>query len=515
MPGMTQQVEDGAGDGTDPPMHGIKPKGLKKGSVSLIGAVAIGLAATAPAYSLTGALGHGAAEAGYQLPIVFIIAVIPMYFVALAYKHLTDAAPDAGTVFTWGSKAILPHIGWIGGYALMLSSILAGVGAAGITVNAVSVAFRLEDSSKWLQVLIAAIFILTTTWLVARGAEESSRTTLILTVIQYGGLILFAAILMLNILGRESNPTAEAFSWDWFNPLAINGFPAFLSGFLVAIFIFWGFDAALSMSEETAGTPEQSGRVGVTAIVIILITYVVIGVAALAFAGIDDSSEGSLTHAKNIDDVFSALTREAVGPNGAVIAAVIVGLSAFSATMSTVMATVRGMLAMATYKALPDRFASVDDVVQTPKFTTWFIGLTTLVIYGGLTFVSESIVEDCVYSVGIAIMLYYTVVAVSSVVYFWDTAWRSWRTALGQVILPGIAALILIPVGLFEAYRMINPEYGSGGSLAGIGTVFIIGVLSLVLGVLLMILWNLKSPAFFRGQTLTRERTHRERQAKR
>ncbi len=514
---MTQQAEDGtgAGAGTDPPMHGIKPKGLKKGSVSLIGAVAIGLAATAPAYSLTGALGHGAAEAGYQLPIVFIIAVIPMYFVALAYKHLTDAAPDAGTVFTWGSKAILPHIGWIGGYALMLSSILAGVGAAGITVNAVSVAFRLEDSSKWLQVLIAAIFILTTTWLVARGAEESSRTTLILTVIQYGGLILFAAILMLNILGRESNPTAEAFSWDWFNPLAINGFPAFLSGFLVAIFIFWGFDAALSMSEETAGTPEQSGRVGVTAIVIILITYVVIGVAALAFAGIDDSSEGSLTHAKNIDDVFSALTREAVGPNGAVIAAVIVGLSAFSATMSTVMATVRGMLAMATYKALPDRFASVDDVVQTPKFTTWFIGLTTLVIYGGLTFVSESIVEDCVYSVGIAIMLYYTVVAVSSVVYFWDTAWRSWRTALGQVILPGIAALILIPVGLFEAYRMINPEYGSGGSLAGIGTVFIIGVLSLVLGVLLMILWNLKSPAFFRGQTLTRERTHRERQAKR
>lgn len=514
---MTQQADDGTGagtgtgDGTDPPMHGIKPKGLKKGSVSLIGAVAIGLAATAPAYSLTGALGHGAAEAGYQLPIVFIIAVIPMYFVALAYKHLTDAAPDAGTVFTWGSKAILPHIGWIGGYALMLSSILAGVGAAGITVNAVSVAFRLEDSSKWLQVLIAAVFILTTTWLVARGAEESSRTTLILTIIQYGGLILFAAILLINVLGRDSNPTAEAFSWDWFNPLAINGFPAFLSGFLVAIFIFWGFDAALSMSEETEGTPEQSGRVGVTAIVIILITYVVIGVAALAFAGIDDSSEGSLTHAKNIDDVFSALTREAVGPNGAVVAAVIVGLSAFSATMSTVMATVRGMLAMATYKALPDRFASVDDVVQTPKFTTWFIGLTTLVIYGGLTFVSESIVEDCVYSVGIAIMLYYTVVAVSSVVYFWDTAWESWRTALGQVILPGIAALILIPVGLFEAYRMINPEYGSGGSLAGIGTVFIIGVLSLILGVVLMIVWNLKSPAFFRGQTLTRERTHRDR----
>jgi len=34
-------------------------------------------------------------------------------------------------------------------------------------------------------------------------------------------------------------------------------------------------------------------------------------------------------------------------------------------------------------------------------------------------------------------------------------------------------------------------------------------VLSLIGGVVLMIIWNLKSPAFFRGETLARERTHR------
>jgi amino acid transporter len=91
--------------------------------------------------------------------VVFIIAVVPMFFVALAYKHLTDAAPDAGIVFTWGSKAILPHIGWIGGYALLLSSVLAGVGAAGITVNAVTVSLGLENASNWPQMAIAAAFI--------------------------------------------------------------------------------------------------------------------------------------------------------------------------------------------------------------------------------------------------------------------------------------------------------------------------------------------------------------------
>jgi amino acid transporter len=493
----------------DPPMHDLKSKGLKKGSVSLIGAVSIGLAATAPAYSLTGALGHGAAEAGYQLPIVFIIAVVPMFFVALAYKHLTDAAPDAGTVFTWGSKAIMPRIGWIGGYALLLSSVLAGVGAAGITVNAITTALGIEDASNWVQMAIAAAFILTTTWLVSRGAEESSRTTLLLTVIQYGGLILFASILAINVFRSHRNPTAEPFSWDWFNPFAIDSFAALLGGFLVAVFIFWGFDAALSMSEETSGTPGQSGKSGITAIVITVITYVVIGVAALAFAGTDPTSSLSLTHEANIDDVFSAMAREALGPKGAVAAALIIGLSAFSATISTVMSTVRSVLSMATYKALPDRFASVDQVVQTPKFATWFIGMTTLAIYCGLTWFSDSIVEDCVYSVGIAIITYYSVVAISSVLYFWDTAFQSWRTAFGQVILPGIAALILIPVGLIEAYHMAQPESSAGASLAGVGIVFIIGVASLLFGVLLMILWNLKSPAFFRGETLKRERTQR------
>lgn len=478
--------------------------------MSLIGAVSIGLAATAPAYSLTGALGHGAAEAGYQLPIVFIIAVVPMFFVALAYKHLTDAAPDAGTVFTWGSKAIMPRVGWIGGYALLLSSVLAGVGAAGITVNAITVALGMEDASNWLQMAIAAAFILLTTWLVARGAEESSRTTLLLTIIQYGGLILFTAILVINVIRSHRNPSAEAFSWNWFNPFAIDSFAALLGGFLVAVFIFWGFDAALSMSEETQGSPEQSGKSGVTAIIITVITYVVIGVAALAFAGTDPTSSLSLTNEENIDDVFSALAREAVGPMGAVVAALIIGLSAFSATISTVMSTVRSVLSMATYKALPDRFASVDQVVQTPKFATWFIGLTTLAIYCGLTWFSDSIVEDCVYSVGIAIITYYSVVAISSVLYFRDTAFQSWRTAFGQVILPGLAALILIPVGIIEAYQMAQPESSGGASLAGVGIVFIIGVASLLFGVLLMILWNLKAPAFFRGETLRPERTHRK-----
>jgi amino acid transporter len=486
-------------------MHGLESKGLRKGSVSLVGAVAIGLAATAPAYSLTGALGYGASESGYQLPIVFVISVLPMFCVALAYKHLTDAAPDSGTVFTWGSKAIGPRVGWFGGWALLLSSVLAGVGAAQILVNATAVVIGLDEPALWFQIPVATLFILATTALVARGAEESSRTTIVLTVIQYGGLTLFAAILFLQVFQGDAQPGAADISLDWFNPFAIDGFDALLGGFLVALFIFWGFDASLAMSEETTGTSAQAGRSGVIAMGITVVTYVIFATAALAYAGIDDTIATSLTSEDGIDDVFTSLATGAIGTGGAVVAALIVGISAFSATMSTVMPTARGVLAMATYRALPHRFASVDEATQTPKFTTWTIGLMTLAIFTALSLVSESVVEDSVYSVGIAICTYYVVAAFASVSYFARTAFSSVRTAFGQVILPAIGGTILAVVGVMEAYNMTDPDYGSGGSIAGIGTVFIVGVVTLLLGVPLMVWWNTREPGFFRGETLQRE----------
>ena len=488
-------------------MHGLRDKGLRRGSVPIIGAVAVGLAATAPAYSLTGALGYAALEVGYQLPIVFAISVIPMLFVAVAYKHLTDAAPDAGTVFTWGSKALAPHIGWFGGWALLLSSILAGVGAAQITVNAAATVLGLQEPGTAFQIAVGAGFILLTTWLAARGAEESSRTTILLTCIQYGGLAVFAAILVIATIGGGADPAAEQFSPQWFNPLQIDSPSALLSGFLVAVFIFWGFDASLAMSEEVPGSATDAGRTGLTAITITVVTYILFSTAALAFAGIDPSSAASLTNEDNIDDVFTVLATESIGATGALLAALVVGMSAFSATMSTVMPMARGVLAMATYRALPDRFATVDQASGSPRFATWAIGLSSLVVFAGLSLVSESVVEDCVYSVGISIMTYYVVVAFSSVVYFWRTAFRSVRTAFGQVLLPLAGGIVLLCAGVIEAARMVDPEYGSGGSVAGIGTVFVLGVLLLLLGIALMAAWRLRAPDFFRGKTLRSERT--------
>lgn len=489
-------------------MHGLKAKGLRKGSVSKWAAITIGLAATAPAYSLAGALGYGASGSGYQLPIVFILSVIPMFFVALSYKHLTTSAPDAGTIFTWGAKAIGPRVGWFGGWALLLACVLAGVAATQITVNSAAVVFNLQEIPAWFHVGVAVLFILSTTYLTALGAKESSRTTLLLTIAQYSILILLAVVLLTHTMQGNAVSTAEPFSWEWFNPFAISSFDTFLSGFLIALFIFWGFDASLAMSEEIDGDSEQAGRSGVIAMVITVITYVGFSTAALAYAGIDAEHASSLTHKDNIDSSITALATGIIGAKGGLVAALVICVSAFSSTMSTIMPSARVALAMATYRAIPQRFASVNEITQTPKLTTWTIGLMTLVIYTTLSLLSESIVEDTIHGVSIAVCTYYIIAALSCVLYFHRTAFNHWQTALSQVIFPAIAVVILIVVCILQAWNMIDPNYGSSGSIAGMGAVFFIGVVTLLFGIPLMILWNMYDKRFFQGKTLPLERAH-------
>ena len=50
-----------------------------------------------------------------------------------------------------------------------------------------------------------------------------------------------------------------------------------------------------------------------------------------------------------------------------------------------------------------------------------------------------------------------------------------------------------------------DPEYGSGSNIGGLGLVFVITVVIIVVGLVLMIAQRVASPAFFRGETLERE----------
>jgi hypothetical protein len=68
------------------PRSGGEDKGLRKGALGFISSVTIGVASTAPGYSLASSLGLVvAAGVALAAPAIMILAFIPMLFVAAAY----------------------------------------------------------------------------------------------------------------------------------------------------------------------------------------------------------------------------------------------------------------------------------------------------------------------------------------------------------------------------------------------------------------------------------------------
>ncbi|HEX3303839.1 MAG TPA: hypothetical protein VHR64_13220, partial [Thermomicrobiales bacterium] len=84
---------------------GVAPgeKGLKSGALGYLSNLVIGVASTAPGYSLAATLGFVTAVAGmgFHAPAIMIVSFIPMLLIAAAYSYMNKADPDCGTSFTW------------------------------------------------------------------------------------------------------------------------------------------------------------------------------------------------------------------------------------------------------------------------------------------------------------------------------------------------------------------------------------------------------------------------------
>ena len=98
-------------------------KGLKTGALGLVSSIVMGVASTAPAYSLAATLGLIVAAVGLGSPIVAVLAFVPMFLTSIGYSELNKADPDCGTTFTWASRAFGPKTGW-GGWAIIAADIL-------------------------------------------------------------------------------------------------------------------------------------------------------------------------------------------------------------------------------------------------------------------------------------------------------------------------------------------------------------------------------------------------------
>src|SRR6204780_3021525 len=122
-----------------------RDKGLKTGALGLVSSVVIGVASTAPAYSLAATLFFVVAAVGLKAPLVAVLAFVPMLLCSVGFSELNKADPDCGTTFIWAARAFGPRVGWAGGWGVVAADIL---GMASLAQGAGQYLFFLFQGAK-------------------------------------------------------------------------------------------------------------------------------------------------------------------------------------------------------------------------------------------------------------------------------------------------------------------------------------------------------------------------------
>jgi amino acid transporter/anti-sigma regulatory factor (Ser/Thr protein kinase) len=478
------------------PGPGAGEKGLKAGALGLFSAVVIALASTAPAYSLAATLGLIVAGVGLQAPIVTMLAFVPMLLIAYAYRELNASDADCGTAFTWATRAFGPRTGWMGGWGIIVADIIVMANLAEI---AGIYSFRLFGlgslaTNRLWTTLAGAVWIVVMTAVCYIGIEVSAAVQRWLLCIEVAALVLFAVTALVRAYSGGS-PTSLEISASWFNPFHVGSARAFTAGILAAVFVYWGWDTAVTVNEETADSRRTPGRAAVISTVLLLVIYGLVSTSAQAFAGVGTEGIG-LGNAGNSGDVLSGLGNAVFGAEGAgrlltKLLILMVLTSAVASTQTTILPMARTVFSMAAHKTVPSQFARLHRRYLTPTWSTVGMGLASVCFLLMLSAVSKNVLADSIDSVGLAIAFYYGLTGFACAWYYRRLLTRSLRDFLFKGLLPGLGGLMMLYLFCYAAFDVYAaPDYGATSVdlplIGRTGGVTVIGLGALLIGAVLM-----------------------------
>jgi len=496
----------------------VLEKGLKPGALGLLSSTVIALASVAPAYSLASTIGFVVIAVGVQAPLVMLLAFIPMYCVAVGYRELNEAEPDAGTTFTWSARAFGPRTGWMGGWGIVAADVIVMANLAAIAGSYFFLLFNADTvaGETFWPTVVGVVWIIVMTYICYIGIEISARVQYALLGIEMTVLVIFSIVALVRVAAGHAVAGVSIHpSLSWFNPAHFHSASALATGLLLAVFIYWGFDTAVSVNEETKDARKTPGRAAVLSTVILLVLYVLVTTATVSFAGVGTKGIG-LSNPNNASDVFSVLGRavfghSALGTFAVHLLVLMVLSSAAASTLTTILPTARTTLAMAAHRAIPKQFANVSERFMTPTWSTVGMGIASIAFYVALTRISGNVLADSISSIGLLIAFYYGMTGFAAPVFYRHTLTRSVRHFVVRGVIPFAGGLILLGAFVQAAYNywQTGPDADSTTSWTmpfwphwSIGGIFLTGIGALVLGVVLMLITWLFMPAFFRGETL-------------
>ena len=467
--------------------RGHQSKGLKEGSVGFWDGVAIGVDSTAPAYTIAAVLGSIAIIAGTKAPAVLIVSFIPMLFIAGAFYYMNRADPDCGTTFSWVSRAMGPWMGWMGGWAIFSTGVLVIGAQADVAAKYLFHLVGLESlaENRVAVVLFACLLVIALTWLSVRGTELSARFQRIMVALQVGALVIFIVVAFFQMATGRVETGANSFSLDWFNPVGLSA-SALISGMLLGVFCYWGWESAVNLNEESEDTIDAPGRAGVVSTIILLFVYLGSAVAILGVLSLD-----TLTEYDDDEALFSVVGPQVLGPFGWILILSII-ISGLASTQTTIIPASRGSLSMAVAGAFPEKFKEVHRSYGTPAFGTWVIGAAAIIWYVVGSIISQNFLFDSLSALSIVVAFYYGLTGLACAIYWRRELRRSAKAFLFIGVAPVVGAIVLFILLVLAMIEYADPELSyTETAILGMGAPLFMAILIFVTGLVLMVVSRL------------------------
>jgi len=350
-------------------------------------------------YALTGQV---AAEVGGAAWVPFLVAFAVALVTACSYLELVTKYPQAAGAALYVHKAFAIHfVTFIVAFAVMSSGITSASTASQAFAANLALVFGI-DASKTLIMVIALAFMALIMAINFRGASESVKTNVVLTLIELSGLLLVILVGFYAIGGGNA---------DWGRVVAFetpdnkNVFLAVTTATSLAFFAMVGFEDSVNMAEETKDPSRIFPKIMLTGLGITAVIYVLVSICAVAIVPVGELADSATP-------LTLVVERGAPGiPVDTLLPIISMFAVANSALINMMMAS-RLLYGMSKQAVLPPFLGKVHPKTRTPYAAIIF---TTVIAFALIAYVSYASVDTIALLGGTTALLLLAVFAVVNV----------------------------------------------------------------------------------------------------
>ena len=443
---------------------------LAKDTLGTFESIIMGVAGTAPAFSVAVTAATIVASVGVLSVGSILYCGLIMFGITLAFIHLSKITPNAGAAYAWVGHVFGSYWGFFAGWGLLVASVFFMVSATipAATSTLVLLAPSYVENTDWVTA-IAAVWLTLVTLVVTRGIKHSSYTQLILTVFESGILI---ALIVGALVYFGKNP-AHSPSFIWVSPFSFSP-QVFATGALTAIFFFWGWDVTMNLSEESkaarAGETSSAGKGAFWSVLNMMLFFTIMMVVILIVL-----TDQEIANADT--NVLFAVASKLFPTPWNYLAVFCTIVSTVGTIETQILQFSRSMFAMARDGMLNPVYARIHAGWQTPWVATlviWLLGMLLLFTSSYMPSVKE-ILASSILAIGFQICFYMSLAGFACAWHYRLKLRCGVTQAITYVLWPLLSGVFMVFIAVYSipTFDLITNLLGAGGLLIGFIPLFL------------------------------------------